>query len=377
MIDLTAHRLRFEVEAVTPVAFHPYTGSALRGALIQALQKPYCPTPEEERATPEHRAICPVCWLLAYESQPGEARRPYTIEPVTPSHAPSCRGGGSDSLPPEGQHFEPGQRFTFGITLLGQAVNLFPYLALAVPEMGRVGVGKVIPLQPSSTRGGSGPLPHSAPTQGGRRTPLPASGRGPRRGRGRFVLRRIEAVNPLTGEQQTLMGEGQGMIQMPQVAVTGELVEAEAQGLAEALEDNGGRLTITFFTPTRIVDQGELCHHPAFRPLFQRLFERVRQLCTDFGGGVPEVEWDALQPWAEAVALVEDETRWWDVHGHSQRLGRPQPLGGFVGRAVYQADDWRPLLPWLLWGVCVHVGKNAVKGSGMLAVAVSANGWGR
>jgi hypothetical protein len=185
------------------------------------------------------------------------------------------------------------------------------------------------------------------------------------------MLRCIEAVNPLTGEQQTLMGEGQGMIQMPQLAVTRELVEAQAQRLAGALAGNGGKLTITFLTPTRIVDQGELCHRPAFRPLFQRLFERVRQLCADFGDSAPEVGWDELRRWAEVVELVEDKTRWWDVRGHSRRLGRSQPLGGFVGQAVYEADEWRPLLPWLLWGVCVHVGKNAVKGGGWIEVRVS------
>jgi len=76
-----------------------------------------------------------------------------------------------------------------------------------------------------------------------------------------------------------------------------------------------------------------------------------------------------LYPAADTVQLVRDETHWWDLKGYSSRLGRGQVLGGFVGRAVYSAPDWRPLLPWLLWGVSTHVGKNVVKGCGIYRLA--------
>jgi len=36
-----------------------------------------------------------------------------------------------------------------------------------------------------------------------------------------------------------------------------------------------------------------------------------------------------------------------------------------MGRACYQAADWRPLLPWLLWGMSAGVGRNIVKGCGI------------
>lgn len=343
MVELTAHRLWFEVEAVTPVAFHPYTGSALRGALIQALQGPYCAAPEEARASADHRSICPVCWLLAFESRPGDSRRPYTIEPLLGSR----------------REFSPGERFTFGVTLFGRAVHLFPYLALAVPEMGRAGVGRRLPPDRITPE-----HPPDKKTEGAhRRHP----GRG---GRGRFVLRSITAGHPLTGERQVLLGEGQSLIQMPQLPVTWEQVDGLAEALADRLACSDGRLEVRFLTPTRIVDNGRLCHRPDFRPLFQRLFERVCQLCLDFGEGAPPEGWTDLEPMAASVTLEVDDTHWWDVRGHSRRLGRPQPLGGFVGRVVYRSREWRPLLPWLLWGVCAHVGKNAVKGGGIYTLSL-------
>ena len=61
-----------------------------------------------------------MCWLLSHEAAPGDSRRPYAIEPLL--------GVGASAV------FNPGERFQFGLTLFGQAVNLFPYLVLAMPR---------------------------------------------------------------------------------------------------------------------------------------------------------------------------------------------------------------------------------------------------
>lgn len=326
MTDFTATHFRFQVEAVTPVAFDDYTGSALRGAMVGALQRHFCPAQGQADLT--HRAACPVCWLLTYEATAGDARRPYAVEPLLGRQ----------------RRFEPGQRFSFGMTLYGQAVALFPYLVLAVSLMGREGVGK----------------PAASPSPQGR----PA--------RGRFSLCTIEEVNPLTGVRLPLMAEGGHMVDMPRQPVTVELVERTAQGLERKLQTTGGRLGLRFLTPTRIVDRGQLVHAPLFRPLFQRLLERVHELQVAFGGGAESPDWHGLLALAEQVTLVENRTQWWDVKGHSQRLQREQALGGYVGLAHYEADPvvWRPLLPWLVWGMSTHVGKNAVKGSGWYTMVI-------
>jgi hypothetical protein len=43
-------------------------------------------------------------------------------------------------------------------------------------------------------------------------------------------------------------------------------------------------------------------------------------------------------------------------------------MGGFVGTAVYRSRHWPELLPWLLFGQGVQVGKLAVKGNGIYQV---------
>lgn len=45
------------------------------------------------------------------------------------------------------------------------------------------------------------------------------------------------------------------------------------------------------------------------------------------------------------------------------------PLSGLVGSATYTAADWRPLLPWLIFGQGIQVGKSAVRGNGVYSIA--------
>ena len=43
-------------------------------------------------------------------------------------------------------------------------------------------------------------------------------------------------------------------------------------------------------------------------------------------------------------------------------------MGGFVGYAVYRSKDWNRLLPFLLLGQGVQVGKLTAKGNGVFQV---------
>ena len=343
MNDFTATHFRFEVEAVTTVAFDDYTGSALRGGLVTALQRNFCPA--RDQADAAHQAICPVCWLLSYEATPGDSRRPYAIEPLLAgSVRRPARADDHDKPARAGFWFEPGERFQFGMTLFGQAVNLFPYLVLAVPRMGADGIGRKLEQIERGTW-------H----------------------RGRFVLRTIEEVNPLTATRRTLMGEGRQIVQTPQNPVSAAQVQAATEQATQRLQANGGRLSLRFLTPARIVHETKLVHQPHFRPLLQRLVERVNELQRSFGQATEPPSWQELLALADQVTLIEDDTHWWDVQGRSSRLEREQQLGGFIGLATYSAPPelWPPLLPWLIWGMSTHVGKNAVKGSGWYRLRVS------
>jgi hypothetical protein len=319
MYSLTLTHLRFIIEAVTPVRLGGYeAGMRLRGALGNVMRRAYC---AGDAGDPGHAAGCPVCWLLAANEHPGEERRGYALVPPL--------------NPPEA--YAPGQCLTFGLSLFGTAVRYLPYFILAVPEMGRGGVGP---------------------------------------GRGQFALRSVWAVNPLRNEFQPLLAEGESLVRLPALTVNHEHVTQAAEALAKSLK---GRLTLNFLTPTRLIQQEALLKVPDFGAFFARLLKRLDELDEQFAGGAgrPVAEVQALQALADQVRLMETDTHWVELWSGSSRTGRQTPMGGYLGAAVYAAplEVWRPLLPWLIWGQAVQVGKDVVKGNGWYELV--APGWPR
>jgi hypothetical protein len=252
-----------------------------------------------------------------------------------------------------GTCYAPGEHLTFDLLLAGEAAQLLPYVVLALDRLAYEGLGARCPA---------------------------GDGRW-RRGTARIV--RIDAVQPLTGESSPVLRPNERVVHVPSLPVG----QADVLAAAARLPDKGD-LTLHFITPLRLIERGQLVKTPYFRPLLHRLVERVTSLAENFspatGGGAagpagaageatvgPRAAKDeirALRDAADAVALVENHTRWLELRGYSTRLGREQMLGGLAGRATYRAADWAPFLPWLVWGTIIHAGKNAVKGDGWFGI---------
>ncbi|MEZ4731159.1 MAG: CRISPR system precrRNA processing endoribonuclease RAMP protein Cas6 [Caldilineaceae bacterium] len=324
-VPLIARHVRFTLRADSPIHLQEYSGSALRGALATALRATFCPQGRADQQDPLHQHFCPVCRLLSLENDGsinGDIRRPYALEP----------------LPAEPTTLAAGQSFRFGLAVYGDDPVLLQFLLLTVGGMGALGLGR-----------------------------KQADGR-----RGRFTVIAIEAVNPLDDTTQVLMGPDERLVRDQWLPVTDTQINAAAARLAAELAAHDNRLQVDFLTPTRVMQNQHKWSRPDFFALCKLTVQRVLDLSTQFGDGRPTLQGEPVElkrdlyPFADQVQLVQDETRWWDVKGFSSRVEREQVLGGLVGRAVYYAPDWRPLLPWLLWGVSTHVGKNAVKGCGMI-----------
>jgi hypothetical protein len=322
MFPLATTHLRFICEATTPLQLEVETyraGQNLRGALGAVMTRAYCAGDANDVA---HIATCPVHWLLAANEKPGQERRGYAIVPPIPGR----------DVPAE-RLYEPGQRFEFGITLFGDALKFLPYFVLAVPEMGRVGVGV---------------------------------------GRGKFALKSVWAENPLTRARECLLAENDNLVRTPTLTMT----HAEVMRIADCrlpIADCDLCLGIDFLAPVRVIHNQHTLKTPEFAPLFANLLKRLDDLAEEYCGGTgrPREEIDALESLAARVQLVESQTRWVEVWSGSTRRGKPSPLSGIVGRAVYAAERavWRELLPWLLWGQLAQVGKSTVKGNGVIAIA--------
>ena len=338
-VPLTIHHLTFHCRAQEPILWHSFKGSAVRGAFADVLRRTFCPqgpgASGREDADSLHAAVCPVCQLLAMpqeEDADGDLRRPYAVRPPLDKRT----------------RYAADQPFAFTVTLFGGHLDYLPYLALGAEGMGTSGIGR------KDDRGR----------------------------RGRFTIEAITSTNPLTKAIAMLMKPGERMVHAVTAAVDNAHVTTAAAELADRLQAADNRLTINFSTPTRLIKgQGKISAPEPFQ-LIKNMALRILDLSAQYGGGRPTTDLQRngatgralelkrdLFPCADAVALVNDETRWWDVSGYSGRLQQTQRLGGFIGSATYTAPDWGPLLPWLLWATQVQVGKNTVKGCGVFELS--------
>ena len=335
MQHFTAHRLTFVTEAQSTVELNEHQGSAIRGALFHALRRKFCAF-NRDRDVQWHTCTlattCPVATLvstLAPGHQRGQDRpRPYTIQPpLFESGHPWEYDDGHVTF-----RYEPGETLTFGLTLYAGALALFPYVVLATTEFKEGGLGRKCEQATGRWR------------------------------RGTVAVREVWADNPLTSKPQPVIRQGSRQVQVPDIPVTHEQVVQMANGEWQMAT----RFTIHLLTPTRLVERGHLLkpRQFRFRPLFQRLLERLEALSGYFSDTPLDVDFPALLELAEAVRVVDNRLSWEELRSYSTRQHRATPMGGLVGKVTLEATDWTPFLPWLVWGQFVHVGKDAVKGNG-------------
>jgi hypothetical protein len=316
MADLLTHHLLFVTEVATPLELDEHSGSALRGNLFEAVWTRFCNNKAASNcaACPLH-TVCPVSALVAplreEHARGRDIPRPYIITP-----------------PLEGaRYYAPGERLTFGLTLFGSIIELFPYIMLSLNTFEAVGLGK--PVQEQRGR------------------------------RGRFKIKQIESYHPLSGERQVIYQAGKARVGVSMLGVTTADVQAKAATLAK------DQITLNFLTPTRISDQEQLLHQLMFRPLIHRLLERLSAIQKEYGSGQEQSfeERKYYVDLARQVRTVQDNTHWEHVNSYSHRTRQLNSIGGIMGRITF-AGDLTPFHEMLVWGELIHVGKNCVKGSG-------------
>lgn len=309
---LTYVHLVFLAQARQPIRLRNYQAAEqLRDALADVMLRTVCPeTQRRAKPRPEHAAVCPACWLLAAEADPGQVRRAYSlVGPIAPL----------DLL-------QTGDSFPFVITLFGEGERFLPYFILAASAMGDIGIGP---------------------------------------GRGRFEVQAIWSENPFTGESIALLERGEKVVRPAVKKITWE----DAERLAQA-QPACGDLRIHFLSPTRLIAEEALIKAPDFGVFFRRLVERIDELSRQYNQGVRRSaeEITAIYRLADQVRLVHQDTRWIELWGPSSRRGQRTPMGGFIGSACYRSKHWEILLPWLLFGQGVQAGKLTAKGNGVFQI---------
>jgi len=244
---LTIHCLRVTAEAVTPLSFDDYTGSAFRGAFFRALMGRFC----TNREAPSCQVCplvsgCPVATLVTPMREEGidlhgfgnDLPRPFVV------WAPQKQEGRTY------HRYEPGEPFTFGLTLIGKSAKLFPFVLRALQVMEQYGLGRPV-----------------RELQGQR---------------GRFLLREVHAYHPFTEQQQVLWQKGRAMpFHDPLVGTEMRGTETSITGddiATRALQLSPEQVTLHFLSPTRLVADKQVLQRPTCYTLMLRLAERLEQL---------------------------------------------------------------------------------------------------
>ena len=230
--------------------------------------------------------------------------------------------------------FEPGERFEFGLVLIGRALDFLPYFVLSFRELAAEGLGL---------------------------------------NRARCNLERVEQIKAFSN------GAGLQDCQ-PEVIYTAEDQLFRATKLlrandwitsrlcnVSAYEGNRTvqRLRIRFLTPTFLRADGEVIHRPEFHHVFKRLRDRVNALSTFFGDGPLDVDFPELGGRAEKVRTVACDVKWVERYRTSSKTKQRHELSGFVGEASYEGD-LTEFAPWFTMGELVHVGKHTAWGNGRI-----------
>ncbi|MBL7183274.1 MAG: CRISPR system precrRNA processing endoribonuclease RAMP protein Cas6 [Anaerolineae bacterium] len=337
MLDkLRIAKYRFRLQAVERLGLPRYKGSTLRGGFGAVFKRTVCFQKEVKScADCLLKANCPYAYI--FETSPpqdaevlrtySDVPLPFVIEPPLDTKTV----------------YEPGEMLDFGLVLVGRAINYLPYFIVVFKELGRVGLG---------------------------------------RGRGRYRLREVAAVQPLDGVEETIYSAANEMVCERDLSVGWKEIEAQASNVKRETsnvkpETSRFALTVNFLTPTRMKHEGRFVDRPEFHVLVRNILRRVSSLYYFHCGEKWEVDYRGIIEAAKEVRLAEARTGWVDWERYSRRQQQRMNLGGLVGQVTYEGDasaelstGLEPFLPLLVLGELVHVGKACVFGHGKYEVVI-------
>jgi hypothetical protein len=123
---------------------------------------------------------------------------------------------------------------------------------------------------------------------------------------------------------------------------------------------------LSIYTPMRLQQSGRPLrgHELTVRTLLSHLLRRIN-LMLDLHMDIRPAPFEVHQLLTVADSVRHDckELSWFDWTRYSSRQRQEMTLGGVLGRWTL-TGDLAPLIPWLILGQWLHVGKNATMGMG-------------
>ncbi|MBI3949194.1 MAG: CRISPR system precrRNA processing endoribonuclease RAMP protein Cas6 [Acidobacteria bacterium] len=310
--------LRAETEAWLP----RFKGSTLRGAFGTALKQAVCIRSDFNCEVCLVRPSCIYTHLFETLPPTGanffqgqkQAPRPFVLEPPLDQK----------------QHYWPGQRLRFGLTLIGRAVDALPYVIFAVDEAGRRGLGQE---------------------------------------RGRFALESVtgRAVN---GEERLVYHGGEKRLASGPFGLDVEEFISRRYSRLGPLNFRRLNLKLRVITPTRIRVHGDLQSGVTFELFMKSLLRRLWQVSSAHCGVELKLDHCRLIERAKEAHLARSRLRWQDWERYSNRQQTRLRMGGFVGEMEFTGLAGE-FLPVLALGELLHVGTGTTMGLGKFEAALS------
>ena len=215
--------------------------------------------------------------------------------------------------------YAPGDTLACDLILIGEAINLLPWMVFTFDQIGKRGIGL-------------------------------------RGERGRCRLDSVESLPAreddqyqtiYTGETQMLMGEG--LILRPDNVIV-------------AAPNVAHRIELAFLTPTSIKVAGRWTSDLRFGHLIRDLLCRIRLLSYFHCGEDLDVDAPGLLKATDSVTH-ESHFRWFRADHRLHRTADSIPMGGFIGTIRY-SGDLTPFLPFIFLGEYLHIGHHTACGYG-------------
>jgi hypothetical protein len=314
-----------------------YKGSTLRGGFGLVFRRIACSMRQDECKGCLLKSNCPYAYIFETAPPPGaqalrnyeNVPRPFVLEPPLENKTV----------------YRPGETLTFGLVLFGQAIDYLPYFIVVLRELGETGIGK---------------------------------------GRRKYRLKEIAAVDPLRELRETVYQEDEMLVHNVDLSVRGkdvpklldhygqvDSIGGDLRAGGKALNDDTtpDRITVNFLTMTRIKYEDNFAGKIEFHMLIRSLLRRLSSLAYFHHGEELILDFTGLIERANEVKLIEDRMRWVDWERYSSRQEGKLNMGGVVGLAVYEGD-LAEFVPLLRLGELVHVGKGAVFGMGKYELTI-------
>lgn len=301
-------KLYFQTISKELIILPSYKGSTLRGGFGNAFKRIVCAIKNKDCTDCLLKEKCVYSYI--FETLPPadtkimrkytNAPHPFIIEP-----------------PPERKcDYTPEDEITFGLTIIGNAIEYLPYFIYTFEELGKIGIGK---------------------------------------GRGKYDLRKVKSVNKIIYDSADK---------------TIKTFKTDQLSLNyTALNTKGHQsLTLDFLTPTRINYDRHLTFELEFHILIRNLLRRLSLIYYFHCKGDPS-DWDfnGIIEQAKNIKVKNRDLKWYDWERYSARQDTKMKMGGFTGSITFEGNI-EPFLPLIKAGEVLHVGKGTSFGLGRYSV---------